>query len=514
MLEFSGATTNESFTTDMIATPVRGWMARAIPRGRNTIKGFPRSPAAASVSVSAATPWCAGAVRNLNLHEFRSMELMNEHGIPTPRGYLVSDPEEAGSLFSRHFAAGGTDPARAFLKAQVLSGRRKTGVFDNGFRGGVHPVSTPDEAVAVAGKMLGRRFLAGDAPPGGLPCHRVLLTAGGAPLLPLRRELRVSILMDRNRQGPILVGSAAPSGGRSIADDASRGRPGAVFAEDIDAVDGLGPDRSARMAENLGLEPDTPAFDETVSILTGLYDLFSSRDCTVAEIHPLGETPSGEMVAVGTRVQIDDNASFRQAALFAGKDRTQLDPREAEASRAGIDYVGLDGSIGCLVNGAGLAMATMDLIRAGGGTVASFLDVGGGAGRDRIRTALSILDKDPRVKAVLVNVFGGLVRCGDVAAGILELSSTRGNTHKKPIIVRLRGTGCDDARAQLLAAAAGGDGVGGSVRLVDDLEEATALAVATADRIGDDDNDDDDEDRPGIESYPSEQIRHPHKRSQ
>lgn len=444
-------------------------------RGWNAAGRTPTASTAATTSVG-------GAIRNLNLHEYPSMELMREHGIRTPRGYLASNPEEAGALFRRNFSRDSEEKNQepifheAVLKAQVLSGGRNSGV------GGVLLVSNPEEAHEFAEQMLGHKLLTQQATEK-VPYHQVMLVER----LRLKRELYVSILMDRNSQSPILIGSAYGWGshinnsGRSIADIA-RSRPDSIYTEHIDIVDGLETDQCERMAENLGLDPNsTPAFDQAVTMMTNLYSMFTKCDCTMIEVNTLGETHAGDIVAVDAKVQFDDNALFRQERIVAQRgDWHPQDPREARAMREGIDYIGMDGSIGCMVNGAGLAMATMDLIHSKGGAPSNFLDVGGGASEHQVKTALAILEADPRVKVILVNIFGGLMRCDVIANGILDVSREIGI--QTPMVLRLQGTNYEEAKA-LIAEQHCGEFYG-DIRLVDDLDEAANMAVAIAE--GDD----------------------------
>ena len=375
------------------------------------------------------------------------------------------------------------------MRAQILSGEKNFCSFDNGFQGSVRLVSDPDQAFEYAQQMLGHRLLTQNRPEG-IPCHQVMLVEN----LSLKRELYLSILMDRNSQSPMLIGS---SSGKSFLQDHESGsgnsvlnsstivalamRPDSmVTTEHIDVEDGLELDQCERMAENLGLEPGTLAFEQTVDTMTKLYALFVEKDCTMIEVRPLGEeTDSGDIVAVNTRVQFDDNAYFRQEAIFAQRDWDQQDPREASAKQEGIDYIGLDGSIGCMVNGAGLAMATMDLIHSKGGQPSNFLDVGGGANEHQVQTALAILEEDPRVKVILVNIFGGLMRCDVIANGILGASREIGI--QTPMVLRLQGTNYEDAKALIEKEGRGLQH--GEIHLVDDLDQAAKLAVRISEGI-------------------------------
>ena len=378
----------------------------------------------------------------------------------------------------------------AFLKAQVLSGEKNLCSFENGFEGCARLVSDPEEAFRCSEQMLGHRLLTRNLP-GGIPCHKVMLVEN----ICLKRELYLSIMMDRNSQGPLLIGSSCGASflnerGRSVSDRSTIAalalRPDSIVStEHIDIVDGLEIDQCERMAENLGLDVGTLAFDQTVETMARLYSLFVERDCTMIEVHPLGEeVNSGDIVAVNTRVQFDDNAFFRQEVIFAQRDWDQQDPREARAKREGIDYIGLDGSIGCMVNGAGLAMATMDLIHSKGGKPSNFLDVGGGANESQVQTALAILEEDPRVRVIIVNIFGGLMRCDVIANGILDVSREIGI--QTPMVLRLQGTNYEDARALIAKEC----GIYGNIRLIDDLDEAAKLAVRIAEGVDEIEDDD------------------------
>jgi len=308
--------------------------------------------------------------------------------------------------------------------------------------------------------------------------------------LRLKRELYVSIVMDRASQGPLLIGSpmgGSRTDGSSIV-DVARSNPNLIFTEQIDIFDGLEVDQCERMAENIGLDPGTKAFDQTVDMMTKLYEMFTNCDCTLIEINPLAETYDGEIVCVDAKVQFDDNASFRQEQIFEKRDYDQEDPREVEAMKHGINYIGLDGSIGCMVNGAGLAMSTMDLIHAKGGSPANFLDVGGGANEQQVQKAFEILDADPHVKVVLVNIFGGLMRCDVIANGIINAANKIGI--RTPLVIRLQGTNYEEAKT--LIEECGYE----HIMLADDLDDAATKAVSVADMIIPDDNDIFDDDDP------------------
>lgn len=461
----------------------------------------------------AATAAAVGAVRNLNLHEFSSMELLRKHGIRTPRGYPASNTEEAEDLFRRHFQknkpsaphtnSGNNDDdddgqevfRDAVLKAQVLSGARNSGTFGNGFVGGVHVVSDPGRAREVAERMLGQKLVTQQAP-NGVVCNKVLLVER----FKLRREFYLSIIVDRSSQGLLLIGSPFGGSSDSIVEIA-RSHPGLIFTEEIDIADGLEIDQCQRMAENIGLDPgdNKATFDQAVDTMMKLYRLFEKCDCTQIEVNPLAEVvvenadgndndnnsnnnnnndeTSTSILVVDAKIQFDDNAAFRQEAIFAQRDYDQEDPREAEAIRHGIDYIGLDGSIGCMVNGAGLAMATMDLIHAKGGSPSNFLDVGGGASEKQVQKAFEILEKDPRVKVILVNIFGGLMRCDVIADGLLKAAETIG-IQTTPLVIRLQGTNYQEAK-KLIAESGLRDIISVASNLDDAVTQAVQIAAKT-----------------------------------
>lgn len=409
----------------------------------------------------AATP-ALGAVRNLNVHEYVSMDLMNSYQIGTPESYVAETPEEAEHIYKTKFG-GDTD---VVIKAQVLSGGRGLGTFKNGFKGGVHMVTKSGQAFDFAKGMLGEELVTKQAPKG-IICNKVLLMKR----MYLRREMYLSILMDRGSQGPMMVGS--PFGGTSI-EDVAESNPDAIFTESIDIIKGLQPEQCERMAVNLGLEPGTKSYDKGVELMKNLYTMFSESDCTQLEVNPLAETPDGEVVVCDAKVNFDDNAQFRQADVHAKRDTSQEDSREVEAAKYDLNYIGLDGNIGCMVNGAGLAMSTMDIIQLKGGSPANFLDVGGGADETQVQKAFEILNADPKVQAILVNIFGGIMKCDVIATGIINAAKEIGM--KKPIIIRLQGTNVEKAN-ELIA------NCGFSFILADDLDDAAAKAAGVAEIV-------------------------------
>jgi succinyl-CoA synthetase beta subunit len=325
------------------------------------------------------------------------------------------------------------------IKAQVLSGGRGLGHFKNGFQGGVHMVTKPGQARFFAEQMLGQELVTKQAP-NGILCSKVYMMER----VYMRKEMYLSILMDRASQGPLMV--ASPRGGTSI-EDVAASNPEIIFTQPIDIIEGLTDEQCKYMAQNLGMEEGTGPYEKTVTLMKNLYDMFISCDCTQVEVNPLAETPDGDVVVCDAKVNFDDNAEFRQASIFARRDYTQEDPREVEASKYHLSYIGLDGNIGCMVNGAGLAMSTMDLIQLKGGSPANFLDVGGGATEEQVQKGFEILNEDPNVKAILVNIFGGIMRCDVIASGIINAAENIGI--RKPLVIRLQGTNVEKAKLMI-----------------------------------------------------------------
>ncbi|GAX10691.1 succinyl-CoA synthetase beta subunit [Fistulifera solaris] len=408
----------------------------------------------------------AGAVRHLNVHEYVSMEIMQAHGIKTPNCSVASTPEEAEQIFLHKLNKPGTPLLDVVIKAQVLSGGRGLGHFKSGFKGGVHMVTKAGQARDFAKSMLGEELVTKQAP-NGIICNKVLLMER----MYMRNEMYLSILMDRASQGPLMV--ASPRGGTSIEDVAAT-NPEVIFTQPIDITVGLTDEQAQRMAGNLGLEPGSEGHAQAVTLMKNLYNMFIACDCTQVEVNPLAETPSGDIVVCDAKVNFDDNAEFRQTGIFARRDTTQEDPREVAASEYDLNYIGLDGNIGCMVNGAGLAMSTMDIIQLKGGSPANFLDVGGGASEQQVQKAFEILNADPKVKAILVNIFGGIMRCDVIANGILNAVKEIGIS--KPIVIRLQGTNVDKAKTLI-------EGSPYRMILADDLEAAAEKAVGVAEIV-------------------------------
>jgi succinyl-CoA synthetase beta subunit len=401
--------------------------------------------------------------RKLNVHEYCGMELLAKHGVPVPENTLCKTPQETKVAFEAYTQAHGKRDM--VIKAQVLAGGRGKGKFSNGFKGGVHVVCNAAEAADFASKMLGQRLITKQTSAQGQICDKVLLTER----LYLRRETYFSILMDRSHSGPTLVASSR--GGTSI-EDVAHETPELIHTEKVDIMTGVQPEQLERLAGKMGFEGKSAT--QAVDIMSKLYNLFIQTDATLVEINPLAETPDGDVFACDSKLNFDDNAEFRQSGVFAYRDRAQEDPKEVEASQYGLNYISLDGTIGCLVNGAGLAMATMDIIKLNGGSPSNFLDVGGGATKQQIEKAFNILNDDKSVKAILVNIFGGILRCDVLAKGIVSAAQKVGLA--KPLVIRMQGTNVGEAKKLI-------EGSGYRMLMCDDLEEAAAKVVRIADIV-------------------------------
>jgi len=378
---------------------------------------------------------------------------MAKFGIHVPPHQVATTPDEAFKL------AQGFNSFDLVIKAQVLAGGRGKGVFSNGFVGGVHLATTPEEVRELSSKMLGQRLVTKQTGPEGKPCDQVVITTRHY----LRAEKYFAILLDRVSCGPMLMGS--PKGGVDI-EGVAHETPELIFKEPVDIKTGPSLAQLMRLAEKIGFR--TEIREEAAQQMQRIYDMFIAVDATLIEVNPFAETARGEVMCLDAKVNFDDNASFRQKQIFAKKDWRQDDAREVQAAEHDLNFIGLDGNIGCLVNGAGLAMATMDVIKLCGGSPANFLDVGGGATEKQVSEAFKILAGDPKVRAILVNIFGGIMRCDVIAAGIVNAARVTNLT--VPVVVRLQGTNVEEGR-QIL------EGSGMKIFSANDLTEAATKAV-------------------------------------
>ena len=360
----------------------------------------------------------------MKLHEYQAKELLASYGVQVPEGGVASTPAEANRVAQR---LSGT----CVVKAQVHAGGR-------GKAGGIRLVSTTQEAEQAAAALLGTRLVTAQTDPDGVPVSRVLVEQ----TMEVEQELYLGILIDGSVGGPVVIASRA--GGMEIEEIATES-PELILRVAIDPVVGFQPFQSRYLSRAMGLNAD--AAKALTPQLTALYRLFMERDCSMVEVNPLVVTNEQQIMALDAKVTIDDSALFRQPQMAELRDLSQEEPLEATALEKGIAYVKLDGDVGCLVNGAGLAMATMDIVRAAGFGPANFLDVGGGADPERVAESVRLVLEDPSVKRILVNVFGGIARCDDIARGIvLAMPEER---KEMPIIVRFLGTNKEEGKQVL-----------------------------------------------------------------
>jgi len=365
----------------------------------------------------------------MNIHEYQAKELLGRYGVKVPRGKIAFTPREAEEI-AKEFLADGKNSA-CVVKAQIHAGGR-------GKAGGVKFAKTGEEARANAEALLGKVLVTHQTGPRGKEVKKVLVEEG----CQIAKEYYLGVVVDRAHQRVCMMASS--EGGVEIEEVASK-NPGKILKEYVDPAVGL----QAFSARNLsfGLSLDKALVNKAVKFMMGLYNAFVSLDCSMAEINPLVVTKDGEVMALDAKISFDDNGLFRHKDIEGMRDLDEEDPREVEASRYNLNYVSLDGNIGCMVNGAGLAMATMDIIKLYGGSPANFLDVGGGATKEQVTAAFKILMSDKNVRAVLVNIFGGIMRCDIIAEGIIEAAKDVGV--KVPLVVRLQGTNVDRGRELL-----------------------------------------------------------------
>ena len=351
----------------------------------------------------------------MNIHEFQAKEVFSRYGIPVPKGIVAATPEEAETAT---LELGG----QSVVKAQIHAGGR-------GKSGGVQLVRSPEDASNAAHKMLGSNLVTPQTGPDGAPVQRLLIEE----LAEIKQELYVALTIDRNHRGPAILVST--KGGMDI-EAVAEENPDDIHTEPIDPLSGLMPFQTRKLTRVLGL--DQSVAGEAARILSALYRVFVENDCSLVEINPLIITSNDQVVALDAKINLDDDSLFRHADLMEYRDVSQEDPLEAQASDLDIAYVNLDGDVGCLVNGAGLAMATLDVTTAAGAAPANFLDVGGGATPEKVSSAVKIILSDPKVRRVLINIFGGILRCDIAGEGIVLAYEETGST--TPLVVRMLGT--------------------------------------------------------------------------
>ena len=384
----------------------------------------------------------------MKIHEHQAKALFAKHGLAVPRGEVAFTPAEARGIAAR--LGGG-----AVVKAQIHAGGRGKG-------GGVKVVANADEAARAAETLIGMTLVTPQTGPEGRRVSRVLVEER----LEIDRELYLGLLIDRASARPIVMASAA--GGMEIEQVAAE-TPERILRESIDLAAGLAGFKGRRLAFGLGLTG--PAAAQAVQVMQAAYAVFRENDASLVEINPLVVTKTGDVLALDGKVSLDDNALFRHPALRGLRDPAEEEALEIEASKHALNYIRLDGTIGCMVNGAGLAMATMDIIQLAGGAPANFLDVGGGASAGQIRSAFRILMSDPNVQAVLINIFGGILRCDVLAAGVI--AAVQELDVQAPVVIRMEGTNVEQGKRML-------EESGLNFTTADAMDEAAERVVALA----------------------------------
>ncbi len=388
----------------------------------------------------------------MDIHEYQAKELLTGFGVPVPKGGVAYSAEQA---VYRAAEIGGT---RWVVKAQIHAGAR-------GKAGGIKPCTSDADVRKAAKDLLGTTLRTSQTGPEGLPVHRLLVEQA----LPIARELYVGLVLDRKRERIVVV--AHPHGGMEIEEIAQR-EPVAIIREVVEPAVGMQAFQARELAFGLGLV--SAQVGQAVTAIRGAYRAFRDLDATMVEINPLVVTTEGHVVALDVKMSFDDNALFRRPHVAELRDYAQEDPREAEAAEHGLNYVALDGDIGCIINGAGLAMATMDMIQHAGGEPANFLDIGGGASPERVAAAFRLVLSDQKVRAILVNVFAGINRCDWVAQGVIQ--AVRAVQVPVPLVVRLAGTNVEEGRRLLKES-------GLPIVTADTLSEAADRVVAARNRV-------------------------------
>ncbi|MFI0348558.1 MAG: ADP-forming succinate--CoA ligase subunit beta [Chthoniobacterales bacterium] len=359
----------------------------------------------------------------MNIHEYQAKQLFNFFGVATSPGGVATNAEEAMQV------AASLGKGELVVKAQIHAGGRGKGKFTSGLQGGVQIVNHPEEAVRLASEMLGNTLVTHQTGPEGKLVQKVLI----AKSVTIAKEFYFAILLDRSTGKPIVI--ASTEGGVEIETVATHS-PEKIWREPVHPLLGLQPHQSRKLAHRLGFSGKQ--LIAASKLFLSLYRLFEDSDCMMVEVNPLVLTKENEVLALDAKLSFDDNALFRHEKILSMRDVSEEDPREVAASAFQLNYIGLDGNIACLVNGAGLAMATMDIIKYYGGEPANFLDVGGGATEEQVTEAFKILSSDPKVKAILVNIFGGIMQCDIIAQGIIN--AVKATNLPVPLVVRLEGT--------------------------------------------------------------------------
>ncbi|MBI2412827.1 MAG: ADP-forming succinate--CoA ligase subunit beta [Deltaproteobacteria bacterium] len=387
----------------------------------------------------------------MNIHEYQAKQILAKYGVAVPKGKIAFTPAEAEEA-AREFL--NESNGVCVVKAQIHAGGR-------GKAGGVKLAKSKDEAANIARELLGKILVTHQTGPQGKEVKKVYVEEGCG----IARELYLGFVVDRSTQRVAIMASS--EGGVEIEEVAARS-PEKILKEFIDPAVGLQAFQARKLAFGLGI--DKALVGKAVKFMTGLYSAFVASDCSMAEINPLVVTKGGDIIALDAKMSFDDNALFRHKDIEGMRDLDEEDPKEVAASRFNLNYVALDGTIGCMVNGAGLAMATMDMIKLSGGFPANFLDVGGGANKEQVTAAFKLIMSDEKVKAVLVNIFGGIMRCDIIAEGIIAAAKEVGI--KVPLVVRLQGTNVEQGR-KLLAES------GLNIITAERMDEAAQKVVAS-----------------------------------
>ncbi len=385
----------------------------------------------------------------MKIHEYQAKEIFRRFGVPTPRGEMVTTPEQARAVAEK------LGTKIVVVKAQIHAGGR-------GKAGGVKLAKSPAEAAELAKAMMGMKLVTPQTGPAGRIVQRLLIEEG----LDIKRELYLSILVDRAVAAPVIMASTA--GGMEIEEVAHK-NPELILRETILPATGLQPYHARKLAFGLGLSGDAAA--AAGPFLQALYRAFLETDASLAEINPLIVTGDGKLVALDAKMAFDDNALYRHKDLAELRDLNEEDPLEVEASTYKLNYIKLDGNVGCMVNGAGLAMSTMDIIKLSGGSPANFLDVGGGASAEQVKNAFKILVKDPSVKGVFINIFGGILRCDVLASGVV--AAAKELNLKLPVVVRMEGTNVEKGQEILRNSGLG-------LTIANDMKDGAQKVVALA----------------------------------
>src|SRR3954451_6187944 len=389
----------------------------------------------------------------MKIHEYQAKEILKKYGVPIPKGTPVLSFNEVEAAAKALITE--TENEFVVVKAQIHAGGRGKG-------GGVKVVKGPEDAGKAAAAMMGMRLVTHQTGPSGQIVQRLLVEQG----LRIKRELYLGIVIDRSSEKPVLM--VSPDGGVEI-EKVAEETPERIFKEFINPGVGLSGFQARKLAFALGLEG--PQVGQAVKVMTAVYNAFVATDASLIEINPLIVTEEGNVLALDAKMTFDDNAMFRHPDFKELRDLAEEDPLEVEASKYSLNYIKLDGTIGCMVNGAGLAMATMDIIKLAGGEPANFLDVGGGANAEQIRNAFKILMSDKSVKAVLINIFGGILRCDVLAEGVIAAVKDLGVP--VPIVIRMEGTNVEKGKQMLKES-------GLNFATADDMSEGAAKVVALA----------------------------------